>query len=721
MCCCRGIEQEELSDSIQCDSATPPRITSVTQCGCVSCDDLEVTVTLVVVAVGTSKPITAARVFRMDSTDGLTLLGITNNFGVFRYRELAGVRTVVFQVQAAGYVTQSMATLHLLPSTPTVRREVVLMPSLSIEVGLGGSPLVLRLGSILSVSASPRSFLDMNGEVYEDMISFNGNVFEVEDEASRSAIPQISFFYTDPQGVERLFSMLVGLVLDFVDRFGQRLTNPGGLQVSVSVMNDGSEPMDVFLVSYHPLLDVWTRTSKLFELEPFRRKRQNSNPIIFNGRGEPLGVFVLIVTGRDINCWLQARMFEDVDGTVPPITANAVVTMRQDALLLGNIVLVQFIGETNQFQTTVDGLQTNALCLPLACDSVETLLVASDAATLGPLLPVDFEDTVFDDNETTPIILSTSFLFTQAAVARVNNSRPFYSSRLECTEAGQENDSVAEPADYFTFRTPDDVELRTPTSSDQCFIKILINDCFLFNEVIVNSINVVTGTITSSETFDVFEPVTPDPTTAAPTTGFTTAFTTDATTTDGMTTADDDDLTSSGDGMTTVTEETTTTEEFTTTEATTPVPTTAEATTPGPTPVFVCNDETSTVRGACLPYVCGDNFFVLVRMSNESDVPSGFCAVTRRSVLLTDSPFTNDDIFNQFSFISVVNPGQGDLSLTLLTTDYNDPNLGLYTDTGGNDMANLFAEQRCNAGVGGDIMSDTIDLSVGYATVFSCF
>ena len=245
--------------------------------------------TLTVVAMGNRNPIIAARVFRMDTNAELTFLGITNNVGVFRYREAANIGPLVLQVQAAGYIMQSTSpALPIDPSIPSVHREVMLMPSMDMEVGLGGAPLILRLGTMLSISADPRSFIDINGDVYEDVVYFSGNVFDIGDSSAMDTIPRASFEFSDPStGVLQQFGLLVGMFLEFKDRSGQPLQNPEGIRVSVSVSTGGGS--DVFsLVAYDPFLRVWNKTSDLSETQPFRKKRQddgvNRSPVIFEGR-----------------------------------------------------------------------------------------------------------------------------------------------------------------------------------------------------------------------------------------------------------------------------------------------------------------------------------------------------------------------------------------------------------------------------------------------------
>ena len=99
-------------------------------------------------------------------------------------------------------------------------------------------------------------------------------------------------------------------------------------------------------------------------------------------------------------------------------------------------------------------------------------------------------------------------------------------------------------------------------------------------------------------------------------------------------------------------------------------------------------------------------------MANADNPDIDFCEVTSRSVLL-GSVFFGDSV-NDNSRLSVP-------TSALLTEDFNNPALGLYTDDGSSIMAANFAEQRCNAGLGGEEFSSTLDPDTGIAAVFSCF
>lgn len=436
-----------------------------------------------------------------------------------------------------------------------------------------------------------------------------------------------------------------------------------------------------------------------------------------------------MATGRDVQCWLQTRAFLN-DSNTP--ASNTEITMRQTALLMGNAVLIQFVGETNQVQSnSPDLLVSNAICLPVACtDILESLLVATDVSGLGGnrLLPIEFDDTVFDVGEVAPLVLGSAFLFTNVPLSRPGSPRPFYETLETCRAEGRE--VVGFPADYFAFMQTDTTNLVEPTDTDSCFIKLLINDCFSGNTVTVTSINPISGEIERTLSMFVGEPVATtmetatDPTTDPGTTG---------TTADAMTTTDDDmfaTTTFSGDGpdddIVTTTDDIVTTQPPTTTQdpttQTTQLPTTPAPTTQGPTVPLVCDASTAIVRGVCMPYACGQSVRVLVQTSPESDVPGQFCNVTSHSVLLLGSPFVPDPTeIGQLNFNSVENPRQEELRLALLVGDYNSPELGLYTDAGSGTMSEVFARERCNAGLGEAFSASTIDLTTGYAAIFSCF
>lgn len=224
ICCCKATHSTEVS-GIQCSQGTAlTGFRNATSCGCGSCDDIEVTITLTVEAMRTNEPIPAAQIFRVNgpaSNNDLTFIGITDNSGRFRHRESVVERSVVFRVQAPGYLAQLTPPFNLQPSQMQLSHGLVLMPSMHIQAGMGDSPFNLRLGNMISLSAPAGAFRDANGDVYRDMVVFTGGVVNVGDDEELATVPFASFYYSDPEsGDQSPFSMLTAIVIIFEDPSG---------------------------------------------------------------------------------------------------------------------------------------------------------------------------------------------------------------------------------------------------------------------------------------------------------------------------------------------------------------------------------------------------------------------------------------------------------------------------------------------------------------------
>ena len=231
---------------------------------------------------------------------------------------------------------------------------------------------------------------------------------------------------------------------------------------------------------------------------------------------------------------------------------------------------------------------------------------------------------------------------------------PFYPDFATCQTNAQE--ANPERGDYFGFQIEPMIDF--PPSNETCFIKIQIRDCFDDNDVVVTSINPDTANVDNQTTFTVNR-------------------------TDEILST----TTPSGNGPTTDTGE--------------EIPTTPD--------VFVCDENTATLRAACLPFICGHFVQIFVRPNPESG-RTGFCQVTGRSIIVNTeivSDLTNNDQL-------IIASG------ALKTTDYNDPNLGIYFDDGSSGMAALTAQDRCYAGTGLETDME-INLETGVAATFSCF
>ena len=140
--------------------------------------------------------------------------------------------------------------------------------------------------------------------------------------------------------------------------------------------------------------------------------------------GIPLSVLNFVASARNVNCYVQGRVFEE-DGVTP--AGSTFISLRQNALIDGNEVLVQFGTDTNSLQTISSGVASNALCLPVACDDFPGLGVtmqAEEGVQGGMrLLPERFPDGIFDDGNE-PLVLSTVFIFMQLPLAQPGITAP---------------------------------------------------------------------------------------------------------------------------------------------------------------------------------------------------------------------------------------------------------------------------------------------------------
>ncbi len=343
----------------------------------------------------------------------------------------------------------------------------------------------------------------------------------------------------------------------------------------------------------------------------------------------------------------------------------------------------------------------------MACESFEGVIQAEEGAIGGdPLVPQRFQDGIFEEGDE-PLVIGTIFAFVQVPLAVPGTSVfPFYSSVADCANQGRENNTDTSPGDFFQFNRRNVIDVPT---GGLCYAKIFINDCFTSNDVALVTINPIGNNIEGIFDFTVTRPavvttppVTDAPTTPGPTTGATTGATTffDATTFSGDGT--DDPFMDETTPPPTTPPETTSPE--TTPPETTPPDTTPPVTTPpGPT---VCNAQTATVRGICIPYQCGLTIQVSVSPSPESD-RTETCQVTQRSVNLQSFVFFDNQLTNQL----LVDTSD------LIFDDYNTPDLGFYADL----TTESVAKARCNAGMGLDFESEMLDLTTGPAAVFSCF
>ena len=278
VCCCLEVQRAAVN-GLECAN----EVFNTSACGCTSCNDIEVTVNLIIEEMGTHARISAAQVYIMNPSGGLTSVGITNNNGLFSYSESVGERTVVFTVQAVGFISQSTGPILLFPNNPRIQRVIVLMPNMDQEVGMGSSDITLQLNTMLSVSAPADVFRTADGEMYEGMVTFRGGYVDVSNEDALATLPFSNFAFRDSEtGETRQFSMLAGYTLVFTDDEGMPLQLNGNLTVNVSLHGENEADFSgLCILTYDPLTDTWSK-SDLRPVDQARSKRQ-TNPIIFFG------------------------------------------------------------------------------------------------------------------------------------------------------------------------------------------------------------------------------------------------------------------------------------------------------------------------------------------------------------------------------------------------------------------------------------------------------
>ena len=637
-----------------------PQISSALHCGCELCHDIPVKITLNVQHRDSQEPVAAAQLYRKNRND-LQLLGLTDNFGRFIHLDVVGSRQITFHIVAPNFIPVTLESLTLHPDRPQITITVNLIPLMNLDVGLGGSPITIRLGTMAAVSAPPSAFTMMDtNETYNDLVTFRGTVMTSSDNSEFIGVPGNSFMGMNEETNEmEQYGVLLVAYLQFQGIDGEALSSDQ-LRLGVSVQNSDGNLPPLFLLYYNNDKGYWVNLGPFSPIEPFRKKRQSdppASPVFLENDGVPVDVFVALAGNLNVNCWLQARTFAE-NGDAFPSTGSQgngpLVSLLQRSDISGNRFLFQFGTDTGNAFNTI--LAPNSICLPLRCANftIATLEARTDAPLGSPsLLPISFNESMFDMASSAPLEIGTIFtwdeLFFPPDPATPN---PFYPDFMTCRTNALETNP--ERGDYFGFQLQPVIDIPLPTET--CFIKIQIRDCFDDNEVMVTSINPTTAGVDNQATFTIERP----PDIIAPTM-----------------------FDSSGDLITAM-----------------------PMTTPA---VTMCDENTATLRAACLPFVCGDVIQIFVRTNPESG-QTGFCQVTGRSIIVNTEIVS--DLTNNNQLIIT--------SSTLKTDDYNDPNLGFYFDDGNGPMAATIAEERCNAGTGLET-SQELNLETGVAATFSCF
>lgn len=659
VCCCRAIATSFV-DGIECaGDISPPSVPNVTFCGCTVCDDITVTVSMKVLNRDTLEEVRAAQVYRVDDGDELRPIGITDNSGRLIFIETAATRSVTLTILAADFIQYRSLPILLDPSRRMVSLEVKLIPIMSIQAGLGGSAITLRLGPTAVISAPAGAFRMSDGGAYEDMLTFRGMVMSSSDENEFTGLPSSNFMaYDSETGNITPFGAILATFVEFFGVDGEKVLSED-LRLAVSISGTGETVPDLFLAVYNESTGQWTKHSLFEPLPQFRKKRQQTLPLVVEAPDIPQGVFTVVALSEGAECWVQGRVFNADNSSL----TGPYISVEERVNISGNPALFRFGTNTGSLVNAATYFE-NALCLPLHCSDILSATITSRVnldLTSDRLLPVEFPEETFDITEPAPILIGTTFFFDELVNASQTEPKPFYDNFQSCQANALETNDNADRSDYFRFVQ---VDIDEPVLSDTCFVKVQISDCFEGNVVTVTSINPDNGGIADTRSFFVTDPV-------------------EEVTTDFITTVET--TTMSGDGPTDIT-----TTEF--------MDTTTE---------FVCDANTATQRIECLPFLCGHVIQLIVRPAESRGV-SGLCTATNQAVLL---PFISDPPVQDAPFVIRTE--------SLITNDYNQPELGLYHDEGNSPAASLAAREMCNFGGMGRADNSSITDN-GIAVYFSC-
>ena len=490
-CCCRSRQTEviDLRDLGCTSTEILPQADRIndTRCGCSVCDDIPITVIVTVVSSLDDSTITAAQIFN-DDTDAY--LGITIADGTFTFKEVHGTEVLQLRVQAPNFMERNM-DVPISVEEPVRLVRIVLNPITIIPIGLGASALTLRLGGEAAVAAPAFAFTTSNGDVYEDLVSFNG-MFADPADGDIPGLPESAGQFITSDGTA--FGVTLAMFLRFVDTDMSDLSAQN-LSIAVS-----AEPgADIFLFFYNATSGEWEMASAFTPSDISRRKRQTGDTIaIFEADNLPVNSFAVVAANLSINCWLQARTFMN-DISASEVRSGVRVTLDQRSDLMGRRFLYRFGTNTGAQSPSPDFLQVHALCIPVECDNFTSATL--DAQVAGVQLnPQDFDLDIFDATENPPISFGQFFFFNELRTSQdaAGEPRPFYSSEEECVLNGREiQDSAGnDRADYFAFTT---TPVEPPETNEFCFIKVQVRDCFIGSIVTVRSIDPIEGNIDLTE------------------------------------------------------------------------------------------------------------------------------------------------------------------------------------------------------------------------------
>ena len=475
---------------MQCEEGlipSPDISTNTTHCSCNTCDDITVRVKILVYDSTDKDPIPAAQV--IDSSTG-ELLGLTYHNGLVNFMVPLSARNVTVHVLAANYFPRERF-IKLFPTNQPIAVDIALATRRIITVTPGDSGYTFRFGTFMYITV-PAGGFKKNGTIYNGLVTFDGMFMDSSEEGFLDMVDGDQFVVDGSY-----FSMQFIVRFDFITSEGDPLVpDMINYYYSTGVEDAGSLEQPLFLVTFDQPTQQWKRLGTLTSPTSLVTRQVQAVSRVLEASNIQFELFASVAGTVNATCWLQARTF---DLNMSP-AIGFIVTLIQ----LGNIGGVPFLyrfGSNTGSQSTGTGLNTlvtNAICLPLECSRFSLATLEGNQAIReprNPITPIEFPPDTFGASEVfPPRIIGRVFTFGEVITANSSNPRPFYASPNDCLINGQEGPLNAEREDYFAF-----VDFRppTPNSTENCFIKIRIEECLNSdaNLVSVSSVDADTGIV----------------------------------------------------------------------------------------------------------------------------------------------------------------------------------------------------------------------------------
>ena len=465
-CCCRAIATEPIDVDCEAGSLSSGAgvSTNETHCACTVCDDIEVVVSILVREPGEDGAIIpGAQVVNKATGE---LLGLTYVNGEMTFRTLAGERSISVIVLAANYIPRE-TKIELVATRSAIKVVVALLRRHPILVSPEDSGYTFRVGDHVYITV-PIDGFRRNGSLYDDLVMFNGVYMNADDDGFLDMVD------SDQQIIDKnYFSLSFFTYLSFSDPEGNSL-----VALSMKYFLEASVPRESsFLTVYDHGTDQWVNLGGFKQTSVAQvEKRQNRVSITFVQLNVALdGQLIFHASLTNVNCWLQMRAFSDADGT--PSQGPIGIVIQTGINPDGSGFTFRFGTNTGSLQFSSDGLVSNAICLPLACDgfdrgTVESALLVNIAS---PQTPIDFPEGTFNVSELgAPTRIGPFFSFLEVTTATPTRPRPFYPNVDECIAEGTIPNGVADSRSFFSFQA---LDLQTIPPGESCFVKIRVIEC----------------------------------------------------------------------------------------------------------------------------------------------------------------------------------------------------------------------------------------------------